>query len=128
MAPSATVPGPRARYPFELLIRMRRDRIPFLEEMARDYGDVVPFRIGPQRLVLVSHPDDIRDILVTHQKQFTKGRALERSKELLGSGLLTSEGDLHLRQRRLVQPAFHRSRIATYAAQMAEAAGAMREE
>ena len=128
MSKPAEASGPRARYPFELLMRMRRDRIPFLEEMARDYGDVVPFRIGPQRLVLVSHPDDIRDILVTHQKQFTKGRALERSKELLGNGLLTSEGDLHLRQRRLVQPAFHRSRIATYAAQMAEAAGAMREE
>ena len=127
MSSSGTVPGPRARYPFELLIRMRRDRIPFLEEMARNYGDVVPFRIGPQRLVLVSHPDDIRDILVTHQKQFTKGRALERSKELLGNGLLTSEGELHLRQRRLVQPAFHRARIATYASQMADAAGEMRE-
>ena len=44
-----------------------------------------------------------------------KGRGLERAKRLLGEGLLTSEGAIHLRQRRLMQPAFHRDRIAAYA-------------
>jgi cytochrome P450 len=58
--------------------------------------------------------------LVTHNSNFVKGRALQRAKRLLGQGLLTSEGDLHRRQRRLVQPAFHRQRIASYASVMVE--------
>ena len=57
-------------------------------------------------------PRHIRDILVTHQRKFMKGRGLERAKRLLGEGLLTSEGAVHVRQRRLMQPAFHRERIA----------------
>ena len=128
MTASTPLPGPRSRYPGELLLRMRRERIPFFQDLARTYGDVVSFRIGGQQLVLLSHPDDIRDVLVTHQRLFTKGQALERSKQLIGTGLLTSEGEYHLRQRRLVQPAFHRSRVATYATAMAEAAGALRDQ
>lgn len=56
-------------------------------------------------------PQYIKDILVTHNRNFTKSRGLERSKRVLGNGL-TSEGAVHLRQRRLMQPAFHRDRIA----------------
>jgi cytochrome P450 len=125
---SAALPrGPRARFPGELLMRLSKDRLPFLIELARTYGDVVPFRIGGQQLVLLVHPDDVRDVLVTHQKLFTKGKALERSKQLIGNGLLTSEGEFHLRQRRLVQPAFHRARVATYASAMTDAASTMRD-
>ena len=65
--------------------------------------------------IFINHPQYIRDVLVTHQKNFTKSRVLERAKKLLGEGLLTSEGAAHLRQRRLAQPAFHRERIAGYA-------------
>lgn len=88
--------------------------------MARDYGDVAGFRIGPQPIVLLSGPEDIRDVLVVRQKNFTKGRGLERAKLLLGEGLLTSEGEHHRRQRRLAQPAFHRARVAGYGNVMAE--------
>jgi cytochrome P450 len=90
--------------------------------MAHEHGDISQMRIGGQRIVLLTHPDDIRDVLVTHQKLFAKGQALERAKQLIGNGLLTSEGDVHLRQRRLVQPAFHRARIAAYATAMTGAA------
>ena len=62
----------------------------------------------------------VRDIFVTHQRKFMKGRGLERAKRLLGEGLLTSEGAAHVRQRRLMQPAFHRDRIASYASVMTE--------
>jgi cytochrome P450 len=121
-------PGPRARYPGELLSRLSgRDRLGFLESLPARYGDVCSFRAGGRRIVLLSHPDDIRDVLVTHQRRFMKGRALQRAKRLIGDGLLTSEGELHLRQRRLVQPAFHRARIAAYADAMAQAAVATRE-
>ncbi len=76
-------------------------------------------RLGPQDAYLLNHPDYIRDVLVTNQRLFTKSRIMQRSKVLLGEGLLTSEGDFHLRQRRLVQPAFHRERLEAYAAVMA---------
>lgn len=67
---------------------------------------------------LLNHPDLARDMLVTSNSKFVKGRALQRAKLLLGEGLLTSEGDFHLRQRRMIQPAFHRDRIAGYARTM----------
>lgn len=106
---------------------MSRGRLDFFRDIVRQHGDVAMIRIGSQPIVILSHPDDIRDVLVTHQKSFIKGRALERAKLLLGEGILTSEGELHLRQRRLIQPAFHRSRIATYARQMSAAAGVARD-
>lgn len=70
--------------------------------------------LGRISIYLLSHPDHARDVLVTHQRNFKKGRALEQARLLLGNGLLTSEGDEHMRQRRLMQPAFHRQRIAAY--------------
>jgi len=81
--------------------------------------------MGPQAAYFAAHPDQIRDVLVLNAHKFKKGRALQRAKVVLGEGLLTSEGDLHLRQRRMIQPAFHRSRIAEYAGAMTEHAGQM---
>jgi cytochrome P450 len=112
-------PGPSERFfglPFYRTLR--RDRLAALRHLARTYGDVVTFKVGPQRLVLLNHPDHVEDVLVTRQRLFKKGRALERAKRILGEGLLTSEGAHHLRQRRLAQPAFHRQRIAGYAETM----------
>ena len=91
----------------------------FLPALAREYGDVAVFHVGAQPVALVSDPELIRDIFVTHAKQFHKGRGLERAKILLGEGLLTSEAEFHLRQRRLAQPAFHRARVAAYGQTMA---------
>jgi cytochrome P450 len=73
-------------------------------------------------MYLVNHPDYVREILVANQGNFIKSRGLRRAKLLLGEGLLTSEGQHHLRQRRLVQPAFHRERLAGYASAMSECA------
>lgn len=107
-------PGPAARYPGQFALAIIRRPLEFLPQLARDFGDAATFHVGAQPIVLVSHPDAIRDVLVTHARQFHKGRGLERAKMLLGEGLLTSEDDFHLRQRRLSQPAFHRARIAAY--------------
>jgi cytochrome P450 len=95
--------------------------------MAREYGDLPYFRLGGQHVYLVNHPDYVREILVTKQATFTKSRVLQRARVLLGEGLLTSEGEFHLRQRRLVQPAFHRERLAGYAAVMSEYAIRLRD-
>lgn len=115
-------PGPRARFPGDLLLRMTRHRLELLRSMAAMHGDVSQLTLGRQQVVLLTHPDDIRDLLITNQRNFRKGQALDRAKVLVGEGLLTSEGELHLRQRRLVQPAFHRARIAGCATAMTTAA------
>ena len=121
-------PGPPNPRPFlGVLPRFRKDPAGYLLSVAQTYGDLAYMRLGPQHAYLVSRPDWIRDILVTQQANFTKSRMLERAKVLLGDGLLTSEGDFHTRQRRLVQPAFHRDRLARYAADMVACAERARE-
>lgn len=108
-------PGPRKYFPGQHLLLMRRDVLGTLAWLAREYGDVARLTVGPRDLVLVSHPDLIRQVLTTDARQYEKGRGLGRTKRLLGAGLLTSEGDFHRRQRRLAQPAFHKERITGYA-------------
>jgi cytochrome P450 len=120
MATVLEAPGPKTIWPGGEMIPFRRDPVGFLARLAREYGDVAQFRVGPVRMFLLNHPDYVRDVLVTHHEKFHKGRALQRSKRLLGEGLLTSEGAHHRRQRRLAQPAFHRQRIGSYAEVMAD--------
>ncbi|MDQ3855212.1 MAG: cytochrome P450 [Chloroflexota bacterium] len=120
MSPATAIPSPARTLPGATLWAFRRRPTTYLTRLAREHGDVAEFRVTGQRMVLLNHPDYVRDVLVTHHRSFVKGRALERAKELLGEGLLTSEGEFHLRQRRLVQPAFHRQRVAAYGAVMVE--------
>ena len=104
--------------------RFRGDPTGFLTAQAM-LGDVSFFRMGSQPGYFLNHPDLVRDLFVVNAHKFMKGRALQRSKTLLGEGLLTSEGAFHLRQRRMIQPAFHRTRIADYARSMVEFADQM---
>jgi cytochrome P450 len=97
----------------------RKNPTLFLENLAR-LGDVSSFRMGPQQAFFLSSAEMVRDLLIVNAHKFVKGRALQRAKNLLGEGLLTSEGEFHLRQRRMIQPAFHRQRIAEYAKAMVE--------
>ncbi len=112
-------PGPKGRPLLGVLGEFRKNPPAFLERMGREYGDVVHLPVGRQQIFFVRHPDAVRDILVTNQTKFKKSRMLERARVLLGDGLLTSEGEHHKRQRRLMQPAFHRDRLAGYGATMA---------
>jgi cytochrome P450 len=115
-------PGPRALTPLGHLLAFRRDVIGFLSRVAAEYGDVVSFAVGPYRVVLLNDPEYIRDVLQTNHQNFVKGRPLQLARHLLGEGLLTSEGELHRRQSRTVQPAFHAARIAAYGATMTDCA------
>ena len=117
--PLSTLPGPRSRYFGDLAFAMTRRPLTFLPSLVEKYGDAAALHIGNQPIVLLSHPDQVRDVLVTNARQFHKGRGLEQAKLLLGEGLLTSEDEFHLRQRRLAQPAFHRARVAAYGDTMA---------
>jgi cytochrome P450 len=96
-----------------------RHRIDFLMRQAA-LGDVGYLKFANRQMFFVNHPDHIRDMLVVNAHKFIKGRALQRAKSLFGEGLLTSEGEFHLRQRRMIQPAFHRSRIEEYSRSMVE--------
>ena len=112
-------PGPNTGFP-QSLFGFRRDPLSFLTRLTRHYGDLVYFKIATQGIYLVNNPEYIKDILVTNSRNFAKSRGLEVAKRFLGEGLLTSEGQIHRRQRRLAQPAFHQQRIGSYGAVMAD--------
>ncbi len=97
-----------------------RDPLKYFTGLMREYGDFVGLRVLNFRILLLNHPDHIEDVLVNHPRKFIRGRVLLANKRVFGRGLLTSEGDFWLRQRRLAQPAFHRARIASYASTMVE--------
>src|SRR5438270_10450071 len=124
--PAAVAPGPKPSLLDALVYRPGRDPLVFFTNLARTYGDVVQYRMAGERIFLISDPQHIKNILVTNNRNFTKSRGLERTKRVLGNGLLTSEGAVHLRQRRLMQPAFHRERIAGYGSVMVEYADRVR--
>jgi len=116
---AARAPGPSRVLSPLVFYRLMRHPLEMLTEAAR-YGDVVFLPALWRRVFFINHPDYIRDMLVTSAHKFEKSPAIKAMKPVLGEGLLTSEGEFHLRQRRLAQPAFHRQRIAGYGAVMAE--------
>lgn len=102
------------------LLKFRESPLALLQTLARRGVDVLQIAAGKRQIYFANHPSLIRDVLVTHDWNFIKGRGLRASKPLFGSGLLTSEGELHRRQRRLAQPAFHSARLVEYARVMVE--------
>ncbi|MET0555303.1 MAG: cytochrome P450 [Vicinamibacteria bacterium] len=120
MTSSALPPGPKDLPLVGSVFAFRRDPLTFLRETTAGFGDVVTYRFGRTPVFLLKHPDDIKDVLVTRQHDFVKGRGIQWTRMFLGDGLLTSEGTFHTRQRRLSAPAFHRQRIGAYAAVMAD--------
>ena len=128
MSTAAAPPGPRLGPINQLIYRPGRNPLEFFTNLARTYGDIAAYRMGGEQIFFVNSPQYVRDILVTHNRYFMKGRGLQRTKRLLGEGLLTSEDPIHLRQRRLMQPAFHRERIAAYGDTMVAYADRMRQE
>lgn len=119
-APRRLAPGPKGHWLAGNLPGFRDDRLGFLTHLAETYGDCVAIRLGPRRLMVVNHPDLVEDVLVTKNRSFKKHFALRQTRDTLGNGILTSEGDFWRKQRRLAQPAFHRERIAAHAAMMVE--------
>ena len=107
-------PGPGNLFRRLELFSARRDPLAFLVSVAGRYGDISYFKGGPFEVYFLTYPDHVRDVLTTHHHRFMKGQGIQEMKRLLGEGLLTSEDPFHKRQRRLVQPMFHHSRISTY--------------
>jgi cytochrome P450 len=111
VAAIARPPGPKGRWLDGSLRAFRRDPLRFLEKLSEDCGPLGYFRAGHQHIYFANDPSLVEEVLVTQNSAFIKSRILQRAKALLGEGLLTNEGASHLRQRRLVQPAFHRQRL-----------------
>ena len=95
-------------------------RVDFFLDLARTYGPLASFRVGRWRLFLASDPDLIQQVLVTDAKHYSKHFGARTFKPVLGNGLVTSEGDFWLRQRRLIQPAFLKARVLSYVPAMVE--------
>lgn len=98
----------------------------FLGDVEREYGPAVSFRVPWRRFYFFNDPAAIKDILVTRQHDFVKSEGTRAMRELLGEGLVTSEEPLHRQMRRIVQPAFHKQRIAGYEETMRRYADAWR--
>jgi cytochrome P450 len=115
--PTGRPDGPQGHFLTGVLPELGRDPLGFLTACARRYGDFVPLRFGLLPGLLLSHPDLAEEVLVTQHRYFVKSPTVRRLR-VLGNGLLTSEGEVWRRQRRLMQPAFHRRRVAGYAETM----------
>lgn len=112
-------PGPKARFIFDTLAKFNRDPFGFLMSCAKEYGDIVylpNLQLSGSGVYILNHPDFIETVLGANSSHFRKPHnAMGSYKRLFGNGIIVSEGDVWRRQRRLLQPAFHRERIATYA-------------
>jgi cytochrome P450 len=114
--------GPKGTLLMGVLSRVRRDTLGFLSETSRTYGPVARYRLGPLRSYLVTHPDGLKRVLQDNVANYTKDHvSYNMVRWLVGNGLVASQGDFWLRQRRLAQPAFHRQRIAAMVGLMAQA-------
>jgi cytochrome P450 len=118
---TAVPPGPRGHLFVGNLPEFGRDVLGFFTECAQRYGDVVSLRLGAWPALFLNHPDHFEYVLVENSRNFIKHTFFWRHvTDIFGHGLVTNEGAPWLRQRRLMQPAFHRERIAAYGATMVE--------
>ncbi|HEV3279488.1 MAG TPA: cytochrome P450 [Terriglobia bacterium] len=115
MASVTRPPGPKGHFLLGVLPEAREEDVKFATRMAREYGDIVFFRVVNIPTYLISRPSYIEEVLVTNYRNFIKAVYLRESRGLFGEGLLTSDGDTWVRERRIGQRAFRHEHIDTYA-------------
>ena len=126
---SHRAPGPRGDRLLGHVRPFRRDALSLLTASQRRYGDVVRFRLGPTIVHLLAHPVHIGQVLIDRQPNYDKQtRSSQRIRRVTGAGLLSSNGARWLRHRRLMQPAFHTRRVASFVEIMTRATAAMLDE
>ncbi|MCB1139644.1 MAG: cytochrome P450 [Leptospiraceae bacterium] len=112
---SAPIAGPSGTPLLGNTLALRKNPTAYLLQLQKEYGDLVQIHLGWIPIILVFHPDQVRQILVENHKSFIKSRGTRLTELVLGKGLLTIEGKDHRRQRKLIQPAFQKRRIEGYA-------------
>lgn len=111
-------------------IRRRRlvNPIVHFQELTDKYGDVAHYKVGAKHILFINNPEYIREILIVQHANFIKERTQQRSKLLLGEGMITADGAAHRKQRQVAQPAFHRQQVPKYAEAIVRRAAQMREQ
>jgi cytochrome P450 len=116
-------PGPKGAPIVGVALQLRSDPLAGMRQMAREYGDIVRFHVMMQERTLLNRAELVNQVLVIQHGKFHKSELTRRiTARMLGQGLLVSEGEFWRRQRRLAQPAFHKSRTNDYASTMLEIA------
>jgi cytochrome P450 len=123
--PHPRPPGPKPHFLIGNFPLGGPDPLSVFAEWAHRFGDIFYYRAGWIHVYFLNRPDYIESVLVTQHQNFIKDRVVRNSRWLFGDGLLTNEGAPWLRQRRLIQPVFHRDRIASYAEIMTRYTGEM---
>lgn len=121
-------PGPSSIIPGKIIRQFARDPISTLTEIADEYGDISHFKLGRQHVYLINNPDYIERVLIYDHSNFKKGPRLQTAKRVVGEGLVTSEGEFHKKQRKLIQPLFLPKKISSYGAVMTDRAVDMIEQ
>jgi cytochrome P450 len=123
---AALSPTSRGRYNFPpgleenlvwYALRQRRwvDPIKLFKHLVARYGDISHYKLLNNHVIFINNPEYLREVFVVQHSNFIKERTQQRSKLLLGEGMITADGATHRRQRQVAQPAFHRQRIPIYA-------------
>jgi cytochrome P450 len=118
-------PGPKGHFLLGSILEVGRDWLTSYSRFAKEYGDVVFFRMAHVPVCILVHPREIEDVLITNSANFTKSADYRALGRVLGKGLLTSEGGFWRRQRGLIQPAFRRENILAYVPVMTRATETM---
>ncbi|GAC1378826.1 MAG: cytochrome P450 [Ktedonobacteraceae bacterium] len=108
-------PGPKGLPYVGNLLEFRRDQLGFLQQLQQTYAKMATIYIGSTPVVLLFRPEHVRYVLTENPRNFTSREVAAGLRELIGDGLLTIDGEAHRQQRRLVQPAFHKKRVESYA-------------
>lgn len=112
--------GPKGYPLLGVIPQLRANTLGFLDHVAKTYGDLVPMRMFMSTAYLLNHPRHIEHVLQTNYRNYRKTKLMEKFKPILGEGLFISEDELWTRQRKLVQPSFHRQRVEAMGATMIE--------
>lgn len=120
-----TPPGPAWTASPRLLMAMATDRLGMMTSAAQRYGDAARLPVGPKQLYFFNHPDHAKHVLADNSANYRKGLGLVHARRALGDGLLTSDGELWRKQRKVIQPAFQNRRLAQYATVVGEEAAGL---
>lgn len=115
------IPGPKGLSLLRSNLKFKKDPLGVITEMTHEFGDIICFRFGPETLYIISHPDHMKHLFVDHHKNYGKQTRLwKKLNPFLGQGLLSREGEFWQKERKIIQPTFHRERISTFAESMTQ--------
>lgn len=127
--PSLPLPGLKHSLPYYAFKPWVKLGSPILlfEYLQKTFGNIAHYRFMGTPIVYINDPEWVREVLINQASAFVKERTVRRMKILLGEGLITSDDPIHMRQRRIAAPAFHRQRIAAYGEEIVASALAQRD-